>query len=319
MTETTYLRKVIRISAHDSPNVRTQRQILPGVLSWDEFNHRLLTWDEQRRTVGLDGMFYEGASVMMYPSDWLSHSERIADTRGSSRGGMILDDRWIGCDPAEGGDRSAWCVGDRVGLLDLVSILTPDTTVVTSTTYRLMNEWGVMAKNVCFDRGGGGKSHADRMRQDGYPVRTVAFGESVIPPLNRRGGIKVLEERVEEREERTIYKNRRAEMYGQLMNLMDPSQGGYGLPSRLINRLMPGRLTLREQMALIPKLYDAEGRMFLLPKSKPRTSLSNDGHVTGQDTLMGLIGHSPDEMDALVVMVHCMTTKATNAMTVGVS
>ncbi len=317
MVEVRYLRKVIRISAHDSPNVRARARVLPGVLSWEEFQHRMLTWDERRRTVGLEGQFYEGAEVLMYPATWLTHSEQLADRRGTARskdGGP-----WMGCDPAEGGDRSSWCVGDRDGLLDLVSVLTPDTNEVPLMTLRLMNQWGVLDHNVCFDRGGGGKQHADRLRASGHMVRTVAFGESVIPPLNRRGGIKVLEERVEEREERTIYKNRRAEMYGALMELMDPARGGYALPSRLINMLLPGRLTLREQLALMPKLYDAEGRLFMLPKNKPRTDLSEDGAITGQDTLSGLIGHSPDEADALVVMVHCMTTKASSRAVVGVS
>jgi hypothetical protein len=322
-----YIRKIIRITAMDSPNVRAGRDgVLKGVLSNSEYLRRRLTWDKVRQTIGLDGEFYEGASVMMYPSDWIAHSEQLAISRHYPiRNSNEWDstDRWIGCDPAEGGDRSAWCIGDRRGLLGLVSILTPDTTFVTSTTLRLMREWDVPADHVCFDRGGGGKQHADRMREGGYNVRTVAFGETVVPQVRRRGASsQPLATRIEEREDRTIYKNRRAEMYGTLMDMMDPCSpgGGWALPSHLISAVDPGRKTLKEQLLLIPKTFDAEGKLYVLPKNKPKgQEIGETGAPTGQDTLSGLVGHSPDEADALVVMIHAMTTKPSSVFHAGVS
>jgi hypothetical protein len=47
-------------------------------------------------------------------------------------------------------------------------------------------------------------------------------------------------------------------------------------------------------------MYDEEGRMMLLPKSR-----KPGGNAT-QKTLTELIGHSPDEADALALAVHAM-------------
>jgi hypothetical protein len=329
MTEPRCFRKIIRISAEDSPNVRyalneqaagrepSGKVLLDGVLTWDEYRQRRATWDEVRQRIGLDGLFWEGASVLLFPPDWLDTAERRAESSPAGGRGQEQD-RWIGCDPAEGGDRSAWVVMSRVRLLRLLSISTPDTTAVVSQTLALMREFDVPAENVCFDRGGGGKEHADRMRANGHPVRTVAFGESLT--LEPKRGMRMIGEKVENREERSAYKNRRAEMYGTLSNLLDPSNpSAIAIPAAIANRKEPGRKSLREQLAVIPKTYDAEGRLTLLPKDKPGEQAG--GSVAGgrkQDTLKGLIGHSPDEADALVVAIHAMTNRGVR-VTAGVS
>jgi hypothetical protein len=130
----------------------------------------------------------------------------------------------------------------------------------------------------------------------------VAFGET--PSLEVRGGAAPLRDRREVREDRYAYKNRRAEMYHALRLLLDPAnERGFGLPA--------GYAGLMQELAPIPLTYDAEGRVYLLPKNKKRPDST-------EPTLTELIGHSPDHADALCLAVHAMQTRGT-VVRVGVS
>lgn len=293
MTATRYYRKVIKIRAEDSPNVRyalaqqaqgiapTNEIVLPGVLAWDEYQKRRETWDSIRQCIGLDAEFYEGAELLLYPPEWLNRAERIAAELPQRKA------QTIGVDPAEGGDSTAMAAVDEQGLIELVSKKTPNTAVITGEVLAFMQRHQVAAENVLFDRGGGGKQHADRLRQQGYPVRTVAFGESLVPEIRR--GLSPVAQRKEQREEHYAYKNRRAQMYGLLSERLDPTNSGFGLPAKYGE--------LRRQLAPIPRQYDSEGRLTLPPKSKRD---KNDK----RQTLTDLIGCSPDEADALVLAVY---------------
>lgn len=294
-------REVIRIRAEDSPNVARGLQeersgaepsdtvITPGVLSYGEYRKRRDLWDAVRQCIGLDADFYEGAEVLMFPPEWLNRAETLAGGLAPNRAGLAL-----GVDPAEGGDKTAMAVVDRAGLIYLTSRRTRDTSVITGEVLALARRYGVEDRNIVFDRGGGGKEHADRLRAAGHPVRTVAFGESVVPEMQR--GMRPYAQRFDDREERYVYKNRRAEMYGQLRQLLDPASNpeGFGLPVEYTD--------IRQQLSPVPLQYDAEGRVKLPPKNKP----SADSTVV---SLVDLIGHSPDEADALVLAVHGMMNK----------
>lgn len=297
---TRYHRRVIRIRAEDSPNVRiallqhkmgwpiTGETVVPGVLSWDEYVRRRSTWDKIRQTVGLDAEFYEGAEVLLYPPDWLNRAEAAADSLGD----RFRPGKAIGVDPAEGGDSTCWAVVDRQGLIHLESLKTADTAVIPNHTLALMTRYGVKAADVVFDRGGGGKQHADLLRARGHPVRTVAFGESLS--LEPRRAMVPIGEKKDVREERYEYKNRRAQMYGELRELLDPSNpfGPFALPARYDE--------LRRQLAVIPLWFDEEGKLILPPKNRRPDAAEHSTKVT----LVDLIGHSPDEADALVLAVH---------------
>lgn len=297
-----YYRKVIRIRAEDSPNVR--RELLcqagvpesewpsetPGVLTWAEYQQRRQTWDKIRQCVGLDAEFYEGAEILLFPPEWLNRAERLAAAlHGKPRRAQA-----IGCDPGEGGANTAWSVVDEYGLMHLLSMKTPDTSVIRSQTLALMREYNVPAEKVIFDRGGGGKQIADDLRADGHRVQTVAFGEALV--LEPRRSMVMVEEKIETKEDRYAYVNRRAEMYGELSLLMDPSRNetGFAIPAEYAE--------LRRQLAPIPKTYDREGRLKLLPKNK-----NTPGST--EKTLIELLGCSPDEADSLVLAVHGLLDK----------
>lgn len=317
-------RKVIRITGHDSPNVRlalgqiaqgespTGEIVVAGVLPYDDYKKRLATWDPVRIAVGIDAIFWQGPEIMLFPPGWLDRAERLAD--GLRQSGTIRYAKAIGIDPAEGGDKTSMSVVDEYGLIEQVSKRTPDTSIITSEALAFMIRHNVPPERVVFDRGGGGKEHADRLRSQGYHVRTVAFGESLV--LDPKRGLRMLEEKVEQREEHYTYLNRRAQMYGELRLLIDPSTTGEtsGLFSRHDKShnwqgfAIPREYTeLRRQLSPIPLTYDGEGRLYLLPKNKKNAE-------DKRSTLTQLLGCSPDEGDSLVLAIFGMLHRASRAV-----
>jgi len=296
-----YHRKIIRIKGEQSPNVRyalaqisrgvrpTGEVILEGVLPYADYAHRRATWDPVRQCVGLDAEFWEGADALMFPPQWLDRANRVH----LSFQGKVRRARAIGIDPAEGGDRTVMTAADEYGSLEQVSKRTPDTSVIVNEAVAFMRKHQVPPEAVLFDRGGGGKQHADRLKELGFPVRTVGFGEAVVPDPKR--GLTTLDVRKDQRAEQYEYKNRRAQLYGVLRELLDPglNPDGYGLPPELTE--------LRRQLAPIPLTYDPEGRLVLLPKDVPPGA---DKAQKEKLTLKKLLGCSPDEADSAVLAVY---------------
>lgn len=306
-----YHRRVIRICAEDSPNVKrglAQRragkqpdylEVVPGVLSLAEYDHRRATWDKMRQCIGLDAQFWKGGELFLYPADRLAVA--VETGRRLAKGRTA---KGIGVDAAEGGDNTVMAAVDELGLIAMEATKTPYTSVIPGMVIAFGMKHNCPAQKWFFDRGGGGQQHADRLRDMGYGVQTVAFGEAVS--LEPKRGMRFFEEKVDVREEKYVYKNRRAQMYHRLSLLIDPesNQQGFGIPGEYAELL--------RQMSLIPKLfripgtdkdwsmYDGEGRIQMLPKNK------RDAETP---CLSDLVGHSPDELDALVVAVYAMEHK----------
>lgn len=313
-----YYRKVIKIKATDSPNVRlglaqqasglepTDEVIVPGVLRYGDYLKRRKMWDKVRQCVGLDAEFYEGAELLLYPPEWLNAAEQYHATR--PKHDPLRDETWMGVDPGEGAEETAWVVIDRHGVLCVVAFTTPDTSVIAGRTRKLMREWKVRPENVLFDRGGGGKQAADTLRSQGWEVRTVGFGDGVAEELEERSvGRK---RRHDLSEQRYAFRNRRAQMFGEFSMLLDPARLNAESAVRLpgdaelpLNRhpfaLPPDDAELRRQLAPIPKTYDGEGRQYLIPKNKQSETYKGP-------TLTDLIGCSPNRADALVLATHGM-------------
>ena len=286
-------RRVIRIRAEESPNVDLALReiaagrppshtiVLPGVLPYADYVKRRAAWDPVKQCVSLDGLFWEGAEVMLFPAALLARCNHLADELPRGRRA-----RAIGVDPAEGGDCTAMAAADEKGIIELVSKRTPDTDVIPGEVIAFGKRHGAPPENWLLDRGGGGKQHADRLRKRGFLVRTVGFGEGVS--LEPRRGLFPLIQRKDVREERYAYVNRRAEMYGDLSVRMEE---GFGIPAEYAELL--------RQLALMPRLYDREGRLRMLPKNRA----TEQSH---ERTLVELLGRSPDEADAVVLAVHGM-------------
>jgi hypothetical protein len=139
------------------------------------------------------------------------------------------------------------------------------------------------------------------MRAMGFPVRTIAFGEAVTAEMRRGHQIyRPFKERLEVSEDRYVYVNRRAQMYGELSLLVDPNGGVDGLGGSK-GWTLPfwgaAAKELERQLSMMPRLLDKEGRLRMLPKSK-----NTDKSV--EKTLTEILGCSPDEGDAAVLATH---------------
>ena len=303
-------RKVIKIRAQDSPNVElaeaqiakgkqpTMETLIPGVVSYPDYLQRRESWEPSRQCVGLDATFYEGESVKLYPPTWLNHAEELYSS-------LTVTDRvakGIGIDPAEGGDSTCFAAVDQYGLIELVAVKTPDTSVIKARTLAFMRKHGLNPRQplncekVVFDRGGGGKEHADYLRMEGFPVRTVGFGEAPTP--EPQPGQNSVDDQRKQREDRYAYKNRRAELFGRLRRRLDPNH-----PETMFS-FSPNETELRNQLSVFPLVWDDEGRMMLPPKNKKPGSRAV--------TLVEMVGHSPDEADAVALAVYAMEVSNRN-------
>lgn len=315
MAERLY-RKVIRIRGADSPNVRyalarmakglpptdidpeTGKMIIEGVLPWDEYKKRRATWDKIRQCIGLDAQFYMGSELLLYPIEWLNWSEELARRGPIYYPGLPC---YMGCDPAEGGDKSSWAIVNENGLIKLMSVLTPNTTVIPDITEMLMAEYSIPPQSVCFDAGGGGNIHINTLafERGKKGIRPIAFGGNIS--LEPKRGLRQIAERKEIKVDQQIFGTRRTQLYGELSELLDPSYGGFAIPAGIRGILDDPSTDLRHQMAPIPKRY-REGKLMIPPKNR-KTKDSTE------ETLTDLIGHSPDELDAVTLAVHAMLHK----------
>lgn len=305
---TRLLRKVIHISALDSPNVqeglRQQAQglvpdnriVVPGVVSWQEFQERLKTWDKVRVCIGVHGQFYQGEEVLLYPPDWLDAAEARHDMLAKIGKRIALA---MGIDTGQGSADTVWTVIDRHGIIAIEERKTPDAHQTLQLTMSLMARYSVPADSVVFDAGGGGHEIACFLRARGHRVRTVGFGESVSPEkkVTRKRPIQAREEQ----EERVIYKNRRAQMYGDLRDVLNPAHQSAGTTLFAIPREYH---ELRRQLAPLPLLYDGERRMWLPPKNKK--TKADQGDEDNTITMTDLIGRSPDHSDSLVLALYAI-------------
>jgi len=298
-----FFTKIIRIAVTDSPNVRyaleqkkkgkpiTNEIIIPGVQPYISYLKALETWDKIQQSIGLWGEFYEGPEAYLYPQEWLENSKKLArNLNGTKRSA-----RCMGVDTAEGGDDTCWSIVDRPGLIYLLAMKTPDTDIIPGQTIVLMREFNIKPENVVFDHGGGGKQHVDRLRAQGFEVRSVSFG-GAPRDINRFKKMKTKKDKIGGEEEKDVYKNRRAEMYGILRLLVNPKNKGFAIPEEYTELL--------RQMKMFPLRYDEEGRMYLPPKR-------NSDPKSKKETIIEMIGCSPDETDSLVLATYGMMVKPT--------
>lgn len=338
-------REVIKIRAIDSPNVkidllRTERGLppkneihIPGLVDYQLYLKRRMTLDKVRQSWVLDAEFYEGAETLLCPPDWLDRAETLARSLAGVNKRLSEHPDWLsfphrkirtmGVDSAEGGDDSVWTVVDRLGVINQYSIKTQDTNDIPGITLARARRFGVASEDIIFDRGGGGKEHADRLRASGHLVRTVAFGEAATDDIMVHLRQKSKREARHIKETSYEYKNRRAQMYGELRKLLDPGPQlkdvrvetedqarNTILASNVSNEYVPplgfaipAELTeLRRQLAPLPLLYNEEGRLYLPQKDK-RSKESKE------QTIKDLLGRSPDQSDSLVLAVYGLLSK----------
>lgn len=310
-------RKIIKITAEDSPNVRLAfkeiakgkkpsfKMLVPGVKDYEEYLSNLKHWDEIQKTVSLYAEFYKGEEILLYPELWLQYAQEIAD---------ILEKRVVtrkaesmGIDGGEGRAKTVWTISDYQGVIAQHSAKTFDTSIIIPKTIAFGGMYNLPPEKWWFDRGGGGKQYVDLLRKKGYKCKTVFFGDPATDPEKYRKGLKTSNVKTQENEHKTSYKNRRAEMYGMLrFNCLHPNNqvrnskgkwisGGFAIPreySELIKQLKP-----------LPLLFDSEGQMYLPPKDKKDPN-------SKEKTIKELLGKSPDESDSLALSVFGLYAKS---------
>jgi len=320
---------VIHVSGEQSPNVLFARShieagrpgppplVSPGILSYADFQTRQANWPADKVRTRLLGLFPDDADERLFPDEWLDVAQRLgaevrslfaADERTRGVDEEPPDDPMrirlashlkrfdrpyaLGVDVAAGGaDQTVWVVLGRFGVRQIVAKHTPDTSEITRVTRRLAHRWRITRRAVAFDAGGGGKQIADALRaRYGWDPSIVDFGARPRRPDE--------------------YLNRRAELYGELRKALEPNRRLRRLLELPRDRwtrklrcvsLPPDDGRLREELAVLPKRYDGEGKLRLPSKSRSR---ARDGD-RGERTIRELLGgRSPDRADALALAYH---------------
>lgn len=313
----TYDRKVIRIKAEDSPNVKyarlchkqgkpvDPRKLIPGILTLEEYDFRRRTWDPLRQLIGLDVEFPKGAEHMLFPEEWLKLSAQYHRTLNKERRGLSM-----GVDPGEGSAESSWTIVDHQGVVARFDKRTVNTMDIWKETVRLIQIHNLQAEQVWFDRGAG-LAHAQLLQDRGYPVHTVSFG--VQPKLEMRRGNRIFPEKVKEEEERQAYASRRVFMYWSLRTLIQPVETSEvdrdGNPIMISKFGIPGDdMELRRQLLPFPLQRDKKGVAILPPKNRGAKTTTGKGEER-IITMTDLIGCSPDRADSLVLAVYGLLRK----------
>jgi len=320
-------RKVIHVSGEQSPNVLFARShiaagragpppvVAPGILTYADFQARQANLPPDKVRTRLLGLFPDEADERLFPSEWLDIAQKLGaelqrliaiveaeraavnerDDDGLPRSRSGIHYRFdhpysLGIDVASGGgDETVWVVLGRYGVREIVAKRTPDTSEITGVTLRLTRKYHIWPGAVAFDAGGGGQQIADNISdRENWGLRIVAFGEAARKPA--------------------MYRNRRAELYGELRNALEPKRRARAMlklpaeqwpPKKRFLSIPPDDAKLREELAVLPKSYDGDGRLRLPPKSRSR---GGDRREPAVRELLG--GRSPDRADALVLALY---------------
>lgn len=307
-------RKIIRVRADDSPNVAAGKrwqaegrpghvpQIVPGIISWQQYLERRANWPPQEQRMRLDAEFPGDGNEKLFPDDWLDIAMRLGRAVANNNAERTKKKRTgrpyaMGIDVSfGGGDKTVWTVVGKYGVRYVEARDTPDTTEISGRTIRLMKRFGIADYAVAFDSGGGGKQIADAMRGRGLEgVVDIGFGEA---PDNRKE-----------------YRNRRSELYGELRKALMPKFDEAGNLTAMLGAMLqrpPERWLPRwhcfsipddlgdlvRDLSVLPLSYDEEGRLRLPPKDRKSSKVTNRTEKTVRE-LLG--GRSPDYGDSCVL------------------
>jgi len=130
----------------------------------------------------------------------------------------------------------------------------------------------------------------------GFPVRAVGFGEAMT--AEPKWGFNSPDDRKRVKEDKVVFVNRRAQMYGEFSEALNPTTVNKELPRYAI----PAECQeLIDQLEKIPKIYDERGRLWLPPKHRKNKDKKLKSRY--DKTLTELIGKSPDEADSAVLII----------------
>lgn len=306
------LRKVVHIDGErDSPNVQLgiaweqaggegePPVAMPGVLSYQEYRERLVSWPEHRLRTKLRGYFPSTDEDLLFSEESLDVAQRLHDLLFEQDASGVWKSRYpsfikhgpkaLGVDVAEGKDFTVWTVVGRWGVVYKKRRQTRDTSVIPGETLRIMKRFGIHPRYVLFDAGGGGTQHANTLRQRYEDIGSCRFGE------NADNGDE--------------YKNKRAELYGEAQGMMRVTNKVRCMLEKPVSEWLKSwsffcipktDSILREDLAVLPLQTDHEGRLFLPPKGEKRVG-DEAKRRSKSRTIKQILGRSPDDGDSFVL------------------
>lgn len=316
----TLYRRVIHVAADDSPNVRLGRarakrglpptDVVPGVLSYGDFQRFSKIWPAHKRRWGLEGLFPDETTNRLFPEDWLELSHALyailqrhnADLQARGRQPKLGQPLALGidCGRSVSGDLTTFTVVGKYGWVHSESHHIADTAVTYRKTIDLARRFKIKPTFIAFDQAIGGPI-ADQLRdRKGWDVADVNFGST-------------------EHIDREKYANQRASLYGELAAAMElryriADDGSKRLRGRLQKMLdtPPGEwpkpwtclaipreeTELRRELAVLPRQHSQRSGALLLPPKEPRPGRKLR---PGEFCLRELLGRSPDRGDSFVL------------------
>ncbi len=268
-------RRLITVSGESCANVKQQKRIIPGQISYQDYAEIAAHPDENYRRIFAFGKFpIEDAELQLILPSWLDRHVAAYD-RGIHPDGFGLD---VG--DSEHGD---WTVCAAVGRDGLVRLMRRRKTDLMATCGWLLSQVKQYFRidltdgecPITVDADGVGKGIADRLAEIGCWVIPFRGSEMAF--------------------DRRAYMNKRAEAYAVFGKRLDPSEGHgtFGLPDDQI---------LLDDLCAAERIYDSDGVRFRIqPKDLPSGAKSIKNHRGDIiSTVKQKLGRSPDRGDACV-------------------
>jgi len=332
-----YRRLIIRIDARQSPNVARgiawdkggrvgpcPPPVIAGLMTYPSYCHRLKENPEYWVSACLHGQLPENlAEQVIVPRGWLQYGRDAWHMIDREHRATLP--KYMGVDSFEGGgDMACWTVVDQLGVCGMRTLSgsgiprdsdgLPRTSRLLEITCEMQDTWDVPWENIAVDKAGSGLSAiVAPLRKMGRRAQAIQFGQAVPKRL------------------KSEYVNFRACLYGELRKQVDPGleledpsdpkspevarkwlsvETGDGKRRWHRAFTLPPNAALRaevdaliDELSLIPRMTDGEGKMFLPPKGRKA------GQTSGL-CLREILGHSPDRSDALCLAVWRMRTRA---------
>jgi len=251
----------IQVSCFDHPNIKNQREIIPGAVTIDWIERQKKEWGEGSPLwlAKVLGEFPDETEDTLIPLSWCENATKWE---------VEQNDRCnLGVDPARFGDDKTvgYEIASNTAKL-LFDISKEDTMMVSGRLVNIIDNY----KSIGIDETGVGGGVVDRVREvlnsdldpkgrKGYKVRGLHFGSQAINPIR--------------------FFNLRAEMYWNLRERLNPDNEQW-------NRLkIPYDSELINQLAGMKYSFTSNGRI----------------QIESKDEVKKRIGKSPDRADALVI------------------
>lgn len=167
----------IKISAFDTPNVKSGKDLIPGLVTKKWVEDRALEW-------GKEHPLYVSKVLADFPEEsddlvvTLAQAERAVDNKLSDEGA-----KGIGVDVARfGEDYTVLTYIEGQKVKDIVAYQGKDLMKTCGQTIRMMNKWKVPAHAVCIDDSGLGGGVTDRLHEEGHKVTPINNGSRADKP-----------------------------------------------------------------------------------------------------------------------------------------